>query len=697
MHEIVNPYIAGNPVTGTEMFFGREDVFDFVRQTLMGQHRDNVIVLYGQRRTGKTSVLYQMRSHIGARYLCVFTDLHGFALEGISGFLWELANHILRVLRREYQIELPRLNRLEFMVDPRDFFENEFLNQVWSAIGDRHLLLMLDESVRLEEQVRAGKLEQEIFEYMRHLMQHYDRLNFLFSLGSGLEEMEKEYSFLFSVGLYKKISFLDHDAATALITLPAKDYYQVESTALERILQITSGHPYYAQLLCHSLFNRWQHQQVPCMEAQDVEEILDEVVERGLAVLKHIWEESTPSEKAVMVGMATAMGISNTSVGVDDINQAWEHYDVVIPEGEIANAIRSLIARDVITGQDKYIFTVDLQRLWLQKYRRLDWVKEEIRNTSPQWLEKPSSPPLQPRQSHPRNTRLLLEIGGILIITILIIVSSLGSFLRPSTPINTATAIAQAASTLAVATKTGNQTEVAQAVATFNVISTNATATVQAQANIAATAQANATATSIVAPTATFIAANPDPYPPGGGMLALLDPLRDNSQGHTWDTTANCAFNGGAYHVSAPDIRVFASCTAKSTNFSNFAYEVQMQIIKGDTGGIIFRADTAHNTFYKFYVSDTGNYELLLCSSNTCHDIIATTSSPAIHQGLNQTNLVAVVALGNTITLYVNNQKIASVTDGTYSHGQIGLEASALATNGHPTEVVYSNAKVWMV
>jgi hypothetical protein len=55
MPEIINPYIAGNPVTGPEMFFGREDVFEFVRQTLIGQHRNNVIVLYGQRRTGKTS------------------------------------------------------------------------------------------------------------------------------------------------------------------------------------------------------------------------------------------------------------------------------------------------------------------------------------------------------------------------------------------------------------------------------------------------------------------------------------------------------------------------------------------------------------------------------------------------------------------------------------------------------------------
>ena len=199
MTDPVNPYIAGNPVTGEAMFFGRESVFAFVRQALTGQHRDNVIVLYGQRRTGKTSALYQMRRHLDARYLCIIVDLHGLALNGIDGFIWELAQTITRALRRDHHIELPRLNRAEFAQDARVAFEDEFLPRVWSAIGKRHVLLMLDEAIRLQEQIEAGKLEREVFEYLRHLMQHHDRLNFLFALGSGLEEMEKEYAFLFAM------------------------------------------------------------------------------------------------------------------------------------------------------------------------------------------------------------------------------------------------------------------------------------------------------------------------------------------------------------------------------------------------------------------------------------------------------------------------------------------------------------------
>jgi flagellar basal body-associated protein FliL len=255
-----------------------------------------------------------------------------------------------------------------------------------------------------------------------------------------------------------------------------------------------------------------------------------------------------------------------------------------------------------------------------------------------------------------------------------------------------ATARMKAAST---ATAASNATETANVNATqIAITASTATAQANAQATATATTQTNAQATA----TASAIASNLNPYPPGRGTLALNDALRDNSKGNNWDTNAtNCAFTGGTYHVSAPNISSLATCTARSTNFSNFAYEVQMTIIKGDTGGILFRANATNNTSYIFYVSQAGRYELVLCPGTTCHDIIRTAPSPAIIQGLNKPNLLAVVALGNTLTLYVNHQQVGQVTDSTLSQGQIGLVASAFATAGHPTEVMYSNVRVWML
>jgi hypothetical protein len=397
--EQANPYIAGSPVTVSDMFFGREDVFDFVRQALVGRHRDNVIVLYGQRRTGKTSILYHLQRQLGARYVCVFVDLHALALEGFGTALWELASSIGRVLRREHHIEVPRPERGAFLDDPRGQFENEFLAPVLEAIGDRRLLLMLDEVIRIQEQIEAGRLDADIFAYLRHLMQHYEGLSFLFSLGSGLEELSRDYALLFSVALYKRISFLDHDAAVALITQPASSLYTVEPDAVERILEITCGHPYFTQLVCHGLFNRWQRQRAASVRRADVDAVLDEAVERGLAVLKHVWEESTPAEKAVMAAMAAASQSNDTPVRADDIGALWLQRGVALPEREVSGAVQSLLARDTIAGRDAYSFAVDLQRRWVQQYRRIEWVHEEIAAEIPGWAEPADAEPRTPPTS----------------------------------------------------------------------------------------------------------------------------------------------------------------------------------------------------------------------------------------------------------------------------------------------------------
>jgi len=234
---------------------------------------------------------------------------------------------------------------------------------------------------------------------------------------------------------------------------------------------------------------------------------------------------------------------------------------------------------------------------------------------------------------------------------------------------------------------------------TNQIATANATATATAEAHATATvasartatAQANATAT------ASVVAANANPYLPGEGTLALSDPLSDNSKGLSWDTASSpngtCAFSGQAYHASTPHTQFFVTCTANATDFSNLVFEVQMKIIKGDCGGLFFRANSTTGQLYFFEVCQDGSYNFYLYMDYNGHGkTLVGSSSPAITIGLNQLNVLAVAAHGSKLDLYVNKQKLLSLSDSTYSHGQIGLIVSA---NSHPTEVVYSNVKVW--
>jgi serine/threonine protein kinase len=190
---------------------------------------------------------------------------------------------------------------------------------------------------------------------------------------------------------------------------------------------------------------------------------------------------------------------------------------------------------------------------------------------------------------------------------------------------------------------------------------------------------------------------NTIPYSPYKGTPVLNDPLRDNSQGFNWlvtsDSSGSCAFTGGAYHART-GAGYYYPCIANATDFDNFAYEVQMKIIKGDCGAILFRVDSANTSFYYFRVCQDGSYALYRYTNYAGSNLIAPQSNSVINAGLNQSNLVAVVAQGSTLDLYVNQQKVDSISDNTYSHGKIGIVADGFP-GSHPTEVAYSNAKVW--
>ena len=181
----------------------------------------------------------------------------------------------------------------------------------------------------------------------------------------------------------------------------------------------------------------------------------------------------------------------------------------------------------------------------------------------------------------------------------------------------------------------------------------------------------------------------------------MNDPLSDNSNGYFWgegnDNGGGCAFSGSAYHISVSQLTSTHYCPAGVTNYSNFTYLVQMNILQGDGGGIVFRVDDAKQNYYYFHIGIDGSYTLEIYNNNSFVSTLKSGSNTAnnnttINTGLNQSNLIAVVANGSSIDLYVNGQHIDSVTDSTFSQGEIGVAASS---NGNLTEVVFSRAMVW--
>src|SRR5262245_26277069 len=94
MTQFINPYIAGTPLRRVKGFFGRADALEWVARELSNPDT-NALVLYGQRRIGKTSLLMQLQRTLPSeRFLPVYFDLQDQARRPLQKVLVDLAETI---------------------------------------------------------------------------------------------------------------------------------------------------------------------------------------------------------------------------------------------------------------------------------------------------------------------------------------------------------------------------------------------------------------------------------------------------------------------------------------------------------------------------------------------------------------------------------------------------------------------------
>ena len=185
------------------------------------------------------------------------------------------------------------------------------------------------------------------------------------------------------------------------------------------------------------------------------------------------------------------------------------------------------------------------------------------------------------------------------------------------------------------------------------------------------------------------------------GKPVINDPL-NNQAGSTWKderlttgtSISTCTFSNGAYSITSADLH-HMNCLSSSGNFSNFALQVEMTIVKGDLGGICFRTNSSGAEFYHFGLHAADGSYLFSADTNAPYSLLADGTSSFIKPGLNQTYLITVIAVGSHFYFYVNTHFIIPVIDpdNTFSSGKIGLTAGS---NTSPaTEVIFRNVQMW--
>jgi hypothetical protein len=265
-----NPYVAGAPVLDEALFFGREQLLARILETL----HNNSLLLYGERRIGKTTLQHQLKRRLealddpGYDFYPVYVDLQGtperrfFAtlgeeifdelgpvLDGLEPASASFDDYAYRDLARDIRAVLKRLRergpkcvRLVLLID-----EVDELNAYDPKVNQKlRSLFMKSFAEDLVAVVSGVSIKRE-----------WDR------------EGSPWYNFFEEIDVGP---FVPEDARR-LVEAPSRGFIRFDDSAIARILEIAAGRPYRIQKLCMKLVSRMHESGRRDVTAADVDEV----------------------------------------------------------------------------------------------------------------------------------------------------------------------------------------------------------------------------------------------------------------------------------------------------------------------------------------------------------------------------------------------------------------------------------------
>ena len=347
-----SPYIVGNPVDRQEMFFGRTGIMDRIRRQVGASTHANVILLEGNRRTGKTSILRQLgKADALPGWMPVYCSLQ--VAEGDDKRGGITTRNVFKLLARttgwalhDAGVEtwfpgLPdrdpgRPYKLAFLGALKQAFAGDhafetfelFLSAALEAASPRRVLLMLDEFDKLQEGIDAGITSPQVPENIRHLLQHQLGLSAIITGSRRLKRLREEYwSALFGIGHRIELSVLAFDEARRLVTEPVEGRLNYLPHARDRVVEMCAGHPFLVQSLCNRVFERAASGGGPTITLDAVERAATEMV-RDNEHFRTLWDYAGSARRRLLLAFCDRLSEEPDAVNLELLGAKLRDYEV---------------------------------------------------------------------------------------------------------------------------------------------------------------------------------------------------------------------------------------------------------------------------------------------------------------------------------------------------------------------------------
>lgn len=264
-----NPYIAGAPVIGDDMFFGRQKLLTRILNVL----HHNSLLITGERRIGKTSLLLHLKKALEKddredyRFFPVSSDLQGVPE---SAFFHTLMSDVVET----FKPQPGTLGALKFGSDDRAYEGRDFSHDLQRVIEEL--------KTRTPKKVKLALLIDEVDELNQYSDRVNQRLRSIFMKtfsenlvavmsGVGIRRNWKSegspwYNFFDEI----ELTAFFREEAEELIRAPVQGVFRYTPDAVESIVHISQMKPYAIQRLCIHAVNRMLEDGRTTINADDV-------------------------------------------------------------------------------------------------------------------------------------------------------------------------------------------------------------------------------------------------------------------------------------------------------------------------------------------------------------------------------------------------------------------------------------------
>jgi hypothetical protein len=379
---ISNPYIVGNPIKSAKMFYGRTDDFQYIKTKLEDGGKSYIIVLCGERRSGKTSILFQILSgRLGENFVPILVDMQTMAgLKNDLEFFEKFAQETSKSLKEN--IQSTDLFKTTTESSYKAF--SVFLDSIHKKYADKHIIFLIDEYEIIESKIEEGSLSENFIPFIAGTLESDKRISFIFTGSSNLEERKGNiWQVLFGKSLFRNVSFLSRQDTERLIKEPVEGLITYDPEVVNLIYKLTYGQPFYTQVVCQNIVDYVNQKHKTHIQLEDLEVVISEILENPLPQMIYFWNSLQDDKKLILSLLAEIIEKPDERINPENIIKESKRrkFGLSLTIKEINTTLEALFHSDYVSKSSKgFCFQMDLFRRWIKRDHAIWRVMKEVSN-----------------------------------------------------------------------------------------------------------------------------------------------------------------------------------------------------------------------------------------------------------------------------------------------------------------------------